>query len=282
VISDTDVSHSEFYSVFEGLDDCLLAAFDEGLERIRRLIVEATGCDHGWSQRLRAVVSAVLVFLDEEPGWARLLIDESPIASPALAERRHAALVTLAGALASETQVHANRSGWFLPSGELTAELVVGGVFSGLRAHLLKGPNEPFVELAPSLIAFIEAPYQAAGLLSETIGKGVDATDAGGQRMPLRTTYRTTRVLHAIGETAGLSNRETADAAGLVDEGQTSKLLRRLERRGLIENTGMGQTYGGANAWSLTAYGQRVLDATRHSLAPGAGAVRGRRVRGAA
>ena len=44
----------------------------------------------------------------------------------------------------------------------------------------------------------------------------------------------------------------------------------------------VGHAYGGANAWLLTAYGERVLDATRHSLVPGAGAVMGRRVRGAA
>ena len=79
-----------------------------------------------------------------------------------------------------------------------------------------------------------------------------------------------------------LSNRDIADAAGLSDEGQTSKLLRRLERRGLVENVGLGQAFGGANAWILTSYGKEVLDATRHSLVPGAGAVGGRRVRGAA
>jgi hypothetical protein len=89
-------------------------------------------------------------------------------------------------------------------------------------------------------------------------------------------------VLSAIGASAGLSNREIAEAAGLSDEGQTSKLLRRLERRGLVQNFGLGQTHGGANAWQLTPYGERVLDATRHSLVPGAGAVLGRRGRGAA
>ena len=100
--------------------------------------------------------------------------------------------------------------------------------------------------------------------------------------MPVRVTYRTTRVLNAIGESPGLSNRDIAEAAGLTDEGQTSRLLRRLEQRHLVQNVGVGQAYGGANAWLLTAYGERVLDATRHSLVPGAGAVVRRRVRGAA
>jgi hypothetical protein len=101
------------------------------------------------------------------------------------------------------------------------------------------------------------------------------------QRLPVRTTYRTTRVLSAIGDSPGLSNRDIAEAAGLADEGQTSRLLRRLEARSLVQNVGVGHAYGGANAWLLTMYGERVLAATRHSLVPGAGAVRGRRVRGA-
>jgi hypothetical protein len=281
-VSDCGASPKEFYPVFQGRDDCLLAAFEEGLERVRRLIVTAAECEHSLRKRVRAVVLAVLVFLDEEPGWARLLIDESPIASPEVAERRQAALAGLARALASETQAHANSTGWFLPSSELMAELVVGGVFSALRGHLLKGVNEPFVQLASGLVAFIEAQYQASGLLSATLEGNVEATGMCAERLSVRTTYRTTRVLDAIGESPGLSNREIADAAGLTDEGQTSKLLRRLERRGLIENFGIGQTYGGPNAWSLTAYGERVRDATRQSLVPGAGAVGRRRVRGPA
>jgi hypothetical protein len=158
----------------------------------------------------------------------------------------------------------------------------VGGVFSALRTHLQKGAKEPFVALAPALIAFIEAPYQAAGMFAETPGRGVEAWELGGQRLPVRTTYRTTRVLSVIGDSPGLSNREIADAAGLADEGQTSKLLRRLERRGLVRNFGLGQPHGGANSWQLTPYGERVLDASRHCLVPGAGAVMARRVRGTA
>jgi AcrR family transcriptional regulator len=282
VVSESTASQLDFHPVFENVDDCLLAAFDQCLKRVRRLIVDAAECEHSWRKRIRAVVLAVLVFLDEEPGWARLLIDDSPIASAEVAQRRQAALGELARALASDTQAHANSTGWFLPSSELTAELVVGGIFSGLCAHLLRGVNEPFVQLAPALIAFIEAPYQASGLLSDTLETSVEGSEVSGRRVPVRTTYRTTRVLCAIGESPGLSNREIADAAGLADEGQTSKLLRRLEGRGLIENFGIGQTYGGPNAWSLTAYGERVREATRHSLVPGAGAVVGQRVRGAA
>jgi DNA-binding MarR family transcriptional regulator len=76
----------------------------------------------------------------------------------------------------------------------------------------------------------------------------------------VRATYRTVRVLRAIGSSPGSSNRAVADAAGLRDEGQTSKLLKRLRRRGLIENVGGGQACGAPNAWLLTARGRRVAE----------------------
>ena len=53
----------------------------------------------------------------------------------------------------------------------------------------------------------------------------------------VRLTYRTARVLSAIADYPGASNREVADRAGIVDQGQISKLLGRLEARELIAKT---------------------------------------------
>jgi hypothetical protein len=68
-------------------------------------------------------------------------------------------------------------------------------------------------------------------------------------------------VLAAIGELSEShppSNREVAERAGITDQGQISKLLRRLEGHSLIENTGVGHSKGGANAWGLTVQGVMV------------------------
>jgi hypothetical protein len=54
-----------------------------------------------------------------------------------------------------------------------------------------------------------------------------------------------------------------AAAAGIVDEGQASKLLKRLKRLGLIENMAWDREPGGANAWRLTARGVEVERALR-------------------
>jgi DNA-binding MarR family transcriptional regulator len=74
----------------------------------------------------------------------------------------------------------------------------------------------------------------------------------------MRLTHRTLLVLAAIAAAPGASNRQIADAAGIHDQGQISKLLNRLERIGLIHNTGQGQPRGEPNAWTLTPRGHEV------------------------
>lgn len=76
----------------------------------------------------------------------------------------------------------------------------------------------------------------------------------------MRLTYRTARVLHAVAAHPGGSNRGIGEHAGIYDQGQISKLLGRLERIGLLANTGVGHTKGEPNAWRLTALGERVAE----------------------
>ncbi len=86
--------------------------------------------------------------------------------------------------------------------------------------------------------------------------------------LDMRLTYRTVRVLLAISATPGASNRQVGDAGGIADQGQTSKLLQRLEHLGLIENVGRGGAgKGEPNAWRLTDRG-RQLERTIQTQTP--------------
>ena len=137
----------------------------------------------------------------------------------------------------------------------LTGELVVGGVFSVIRTSMLEDDGGKLVELAPSLMAFIVAPYLGqAAAQAELEGRPAGAARrrrpspglaraqaiSRAAELPIRATHRTTLVLRAIAQAPYSNNREVAQAAGLADEGQTSKLLARLERQGVIENVGLG------------------------------------------
>ncbi len=102
------------------------------------------------------------------------------------------------------------------------------------------------------------------------VGRRV-ASDDPLEGLNLRLTYRTARVLAVIAAQPGLSNREVSGRAGISDEGQISKLLARLARLGLIENTGEGHTKGATNAWRLTPRGREVERTIKHHTRPGSG-----------
>lgn len=74
----------------------------------------------------------------------------------------------------------------------------------------------------------------------------------------IRLTYRTMCALAVIAAQPGLSNSEISELIGISDQGQISKLLARLARHGLIENTGQGQSRGLSNAWRLTPDGGQL------------------------
>jgi hypothetical protein len=241
----------------------------------------------------------MLGFFDDEPSWARLLVLETPLSTALTFECRQRLHELLAGLLErgpdfADSRGDGRTGGSPMLLATLTGELVVGGVFSVIRTSLLDDDGAKLVELAPSLMAFIVAPYlgQAAaqaelegkpssGRLAVAIepGPGRPQAISRAAELPIRATHRTTMVLQAIAQAPYSNNREIADAAGLIDEGQMSKLLARLERQGVVENVGIGAARGEPNAWLLTSSGQRALALIDASGAP---RPRGTRIRGEA
>jgi AcrR family transcriptional regulator/DNA-binding MarR family transcriptional regulator len=87
---------------------------------------------------------------------------------------------------------------------------------------------------------------------------------AAGTDRPRPRIRMTALTRQALGSIAELSrwgssptNREIATAAGVKDEGQISRLLARLEKHGLLQNT--GGLAKGANAWRLTPRGEELV-----------------------
>ena len=159
---------------------------------------------------------------------------------------------------------------------EVTAEGVVGAVSAVLHARVLDGSEEPLFSLLGQLMSMLVLPYLGADAAAAELSRPAPelARPRGSRRrarrngdplegLKMRLTYRTVRVLMVIADLPGASNREIAERSGIADQGQISKLLGRLARLELVENTGDGQEKGAANAWRLTARGQAVERATR-------------------
>jgi DNA-binding MarR family transcriptional regulator len=295
------ISERIFNEIFAKVEDCYRSAFMEGLDRLSRTVADAAGREVAWLERVRSGLVAMLGFFDDEPCWARLLVLETPLEVAVTLECRQRLHDVLAGLLERGDGVgqgcgNSRAAGSPMLLATLGGEPVVGGVFSVICTSMLEDEGSKLVELAPSLMAFIVAPYLGqAAALAELEGKPSGAREASvvesglararaisrAGELPFRATHRTTLVLRAIAQAPYSNNREIAQAAGLVDEGQASKLLARLEQRGVIENVGVGAARGEPNAWLLTPEGQRVLELLAASFPDRAPRRTSRQIRGA-
>jgi hypothetical protein len=250
----------------ESHEDCIPAAFAEGLERLSRAALRAARSEQRWLERIRAGLEALLECLDAEPQWGRSLIlelDDGGVAE--CARRVHRALGELLREGRGEVIVGADLA----PPTELIAELVTLAVFSIIRARMLRGPRTPLVELAPALMSFIVVPYLGRGATKADLA-GYPAAGSGSRAVvvPIRPHPRTMLALHVIVSTPRLSDCEVAAALGINPDGCfRSELLRPLEERGLIENASPGRAPREPNAWVMTLYGLRVLEVIAHSFA---------------
>jgi AcrR family transcriptional regulator/DNA-binding MarR family transcriptional regulator len=270
VISRARVSRKTFYDVFADREDCFLAALDQALEQGRTLLSEEYAGQQSWSEGIRAALARLLSQMDAEPALTRLVVVEALAAGDRVLERRAEAFAELAAAI---DRGRAEPDACDPP--EVTAEGVVGAVFAVLHARVLESDGTPLSGLLGQLMSIIVLPYLGAEAAERELERPAPepvrtpSRKSSGRRsdplegLKMRLTYRTVRVLMVIAERPNASNREIAERSGIADQGQISKLLNRLARLELVENTGDGQEKGAANAWHLTARGQAVERATR-------------------
>jgi AcrR family transcriptional regulator/DNA-binding MarR family transcriptional regulator len=273
VISRARVSRKTFYDVFSDREDCFLAAYEQTVARARLMAAEAYARQDGWREGVRAALGRLLMFMDEEPGLARLCIVEALAAGEKVLDRRAELIEEMAGVIDQGRHLS---DGVHEPA-FVTAEGIVGGVLAVLHTRLLDEADEPLTDLLGALMSMIVLPYLGARAASREFARPAVEVVRDRQtrtrtrtRMPdpleglnMRLTYRTVRALMVIADHPGASNREIAEGSGIIDQGQISKLLNRLAGLGLVENRGGGQANGVANAWQLTARGAQLERATR-------------------
>jgi AcrR family transcriptional regulator len=264
VVARSGVSRRTFYEQFEDREACFLAAFDWGLQRIGYTVVRAYEQPGRWRARIRTALTSLLEAFDRNLTMGRLLVVETLGAGHPTLDRRRHVLAHITAAV-DEGRLEARGSDGPPP---LTAEGIVGGAFSLVHSRMLDGGDAPITALLNPLMSMIVLPYLGPAAARRELRQPVPEVSNGGGRtgadplrdLEMRLTYRTIRVLLAIGEHPGASNRRIADAAGIRDQGQISKLLTRLEQLGLIHNAGSPRAKGEPNAWTLTERGAGVRE----------------------
>ncbi|HEY5261714.1 MAG TPA: TetR family transcriptional regulator, partial [Solirubrobacteraceae bacterium] len=281
VIARAGVSRRLFYELFADIEDCLLATFDWGVEQARGVMVEAYTAETDWREGIRAGLAALLRFFDEQPLIAQLCVVHAAGGGPRVLEYRSRVMGELCEVVDRGRAEMSNGR----VSGPVVAEGVVGAVLAVLYTRLLArgvgaqgGHVEPAVEEPPlielhgELMSLIVLPYLGARVAARELLRppppprpGLASVTPSPMRratfghVGARLTYRTVRVLRTIAELPAASNREVADRAGIVDQGQISKILARLELQGLLVNRGgSGPARGTPNSWWLTERGEAL------------------------
>lgn len=265
IVERAGTSPRTFYQWFSDVEDCATASFDDGVQRATAAAL-SSGLPERWPARVRVVIGLLLEFFEEEPAIAHLCLVTAPSAGERMLERRDSILDQLA------RWVDLGQA--FAPSGReiptLTAESAVAGAVGILHKRLRQSRTPRLRALAGELTEIVLLPYLGpAAARRERRRADVAPTRRVAETpavptpaaSPIRLTYRTVRVLLAVGETPGASNRQIADASGITDQGQMSKLLARLAERGVVRNDGRALE----NAWKLTESGALIVNSLRHA-----------------
>ena len=264
------VSRRTFYDLFENREACLGALIEDVVATIEGEIARADLDGLSWRERVRGGLLAILSFFDREPALAQVCVVQSLRGGAEVLKRREEILARLVAVL-DEGRDESGASSRGSGVTELTAEGLIGASLAIVYARLQHGVDTPLLtSLTGELMSMIVLPYLGAAAARRELTRAVPVaasvrgrggSPSGGDPLagvPMRLTYRTALVLGCIAERPGASNRVIGDQAGVSDQGQISKLLARLERLGLAQNTGEGHLRGEANSWTLTETGGRV------------------------
>jgi AcrR family transcriptional regulator len=246
------VSRRTFYDLFGNCEECVAVLLEDIAARVRRELELAEVPAQAWRERMRRGLWALLCFAEREPALARVFLVHSLGGAGRVRETREALVAQLVAAVdAGRREVR----GAAARCTELTAEGVVGAALAILQARVAREERGALTALFGELLAIVVLPYEGAAAARRAQSRPVPANrsreepqaqpraDAAGdplQGVAMRLTYRTARLLEGIAAQPGASNRQASARAGIVDQGQVSKLLARLERLGLVANASGG------------------------------------------
>jgi len=271
------VSREAFDDHLNGVEGCLLAAFEQALAVVAERASAAYEAQEGWLDRVRAGLRALLEFFDEQPALARFLVVHSAQAGPDVLAARSEVLNRLAQVLDDE---RAPARGYPPP---LTAQAVVAGALGVLHERLSQPDPGALVELTGPVMSFMALPFLGATVARRELRRPVEAGSAVEHCVPLDLlhdpgggldNHLTVLVLTVLVAEPGLSNRDVARRVGVTDQAHMSRILARMGQLGLICNVRRARSPAPANAWQLTAAGEQLEAAiTREATAAASMAV---------
>lgn len=158
IVSAAKIGVGSFYSLFDGKEDCFLAAYDRIVAEGRERIAVELPRDGSWAARMVAGLRALLEMVEEQPFAARIALVEVQTAG-ATALSRHERNLDQAADLLREGRAHSP-----VPD-ELPATLefaTVGGLTWFLQQRIGAGETGEASKLLPEVLEIVVEPYLGA------------------------------------------------------------------------------------------------------------------------
>jgi AcrR family transcriptional regulator len=155
VLASARVTPAQFEAHFQSLEQGLIAAQEEFLERLRVEVASACDLDRAWTDNVRAALDAALAYLAEANVLARGFAVEATAASLAVSERQYATLETFADLLREGRRFYPQAAE--MPP--MIENALVGGIASIVANRLLSEEPQALADLEPQLAEFLLVPY---------------------------------------------------------------------------------------------------------------------------
>ena len=155
VVRRAGVSRRTFDEIFEGHEECFVAAFESAIARASEYLLLVDEPRLRWRERIRAGLLALLSFLDDEPSMGRLLIVQSLGGSVCVLGRRSFMLSRIAIAI----DEGGGEAGPGNDPPRMIAEGIAGAVVSVIHDRMIRGESQTLLDLANPLTSLIVLPY---------------------------------------------------------------------------------------------------------------------------
>jgi AcrR family transcriptional regulator len=148
------LSRRTYYELFEDKEACFLAAYDEAVDHMLDLAVEAYAEGESPEERIERALRALLQFCADEPDIARMCIVEVLAAGPIARARRAETMERLSNLM--EGALNELRGDERLS--KLAARGLIGGVHELIYTPIDRGETESLPDLAEQIVSSQVAP----------------------------------------------------------------------------------------------------------------------------
>ena len=156
-----DVSIDAFFELFDGKQECLLAALDMLGERLLELAADPDLCSADWPQAVRRTIRELLWFLADHPIYAHTIAGGSFAAGPQAIERNLQLAQSIAGRLTEGAPEQARST--------LAVEGVAGALSHTVRCHVASGQLQLLSVLSDYLTYIVLTPFIGAEQAAELV-----------------------------------------------------------------------------------------------------------------